>query len=78
MIDIHSMEVTLSQEGNTLGTTGEHEEMTVSLETQIPGDRPFIVIKTEGWSFDGGDEAKAIFDSLVEKFTALVQELKGK
>ena len=42
-----------TQEGNTLGTTSESEEIQISLEFQLSEkDGPFYVIKTNGWSFD--------------------------
>lgn len=47
---------TFTQEGNTLGTTEEVESITIRLETQLPGEMPFFVIVTQGWSFDDPEE----------------------
>ena len=45
------------QDGNTVGTTKEIEKIEIELYTQIPGDNPFFVIKSEtGFSFDSIDE----------------------
>jgi hypothetical protein len=52
--------VTLTQEGNTLGTTAETESITIRLETQLPGEEPFYVLETKGWSFDDAEELAAL------------------
>lgn len=58
------------QEGNSLGTTSDSEEMTVDVEFQLPDaydldskaedfdkyNGPFFVIKTEGWSINSDHE----------------------
>lgn len=38
------------QDGNTLGSTDICETITVFLEFQLPGEMPFFVLKTKGWS----------------------------
>jgi len=57
-----------TQEGNTLGTTTDYEELSISLEFAAGEDEgPFYVLKSEtGWSFDGVDELKALIER-VEK-----------
>lgn len=47
-----SAQFAFSQDGNTLGTTSETEILTVRCEYQLPGEEPFFVIDTEGFSFD--------------------------
>ena len=66
--EIGKVEVHFSQEGNTLGSTSEYEELDIRLEFQLSEeDGPFYVIKSEtGWSFDNIDELKALIDR-VEK-----------
>lgn len=55
--DFNGLTCQFTQEGNTLGTTDNIEEISISLETQLPGEEPFIVIKTTtGWSFDNIEE----------------------
>lgn len=49
-----------SQDGNTLGTTDEIEQLIIEQETQLPGDEPFFVIRTEGWSFNDAEELVAL------------------
>jgi len=66
--EIIDLKCTFSQEGNTLGTTDEYEEIEISLSFQGDEDEgPFYVIKTKtGWSFDDISELKEIIDR-VEK-----------
>ena len=46
-----------SQEGNTVGTTEDIEILTISLFTQLPGEKPFVVLQTDtGWSIDDIEE----------------------
>lgn len=59
------------QEGNTLGTTDEYEDLRVSLETQIPGEEPFIVIKSNtGWSINDTEE----LSNLINKCLGVLKE----
>jgi hypothetical protein len=55
-------EFTFSQEGNTLGTTEEYEQIKINLEFQLPEDDPFIVIRTDGWSIDSLDDIQKLVD----------------
>ena len=35
----------------------------ISLQTQMPGDRPFVVLKsTTGWSFDDASELQKLIE----------------
>jgi len=55
--EICGVKLIFVQEGNTLGTTQEHEELELSLEFQLSEDEgPFYVIKTDGWSFNDVSE----------------------
>lgn len=49
-VDIYHAEITFGQSGNTMSTTSDLETLTVSFEFQMPGEEPFAVLKTEGWS----------------------------
>lgn len=44
------------QNGNTLGTTSDLETLTICLERQLPGEKPFITIQTDGWSCDDPED----------------------
>ena len=48
------------QDGNTLGTTEEFEELFVQIETQLPGEDAFFVLRTSGWSMDSVAEFEEI------------------
>ena len=51
--EISKVSVQFNQEGNTLGTTSEYEQITISLEFQSgEDDGPFVTFKTEGWSIN--------------------------
>ncbi len=70
MRTIGGMEVKIWQDGNTVGTTEEVEELTVCLEYQIPeprkGGECFYVLKTEGWSIDGPEELAPLLNEIKE------------
>lgn len=60
---IYRISINLQQEGNTLGTTQEIEEMEIILEAPLGSmdkDGAFLVIKTDGWSLQNGQELKAL------------------
>ena len=63
---LDSMSVRLSQDGNTVGTTSEVEIIDIELVTQLPGEKPFFVIKTQGWSVDSLSELQDSFDKIVD------------
>jgi hypothetical protein len=54
------------QDGNTCGTTGETEELTIEVESPSIIDGPddcFFVLKTPtGWSVDNIDELSELID----------------
>jgi len=50
---INKVSVSFAQEGNTLGTTEEYEQIDINLEFQLDeDDGAFVVIKTDGWSMN--------------------------
>lgn len=67
MADLHKCSHEFTQEGNTLGTTEEYEAITIEQETQIPGEEPFFVIRTQGWSINDADELKRLLDKCLWK-----------
>ena len=68
--EITNVKIRFAQEGNTLGTTSDFEELEISLEFKLSEkDGAFVVIKTEGWSLDDVsglqklvDKAKRVLD----------------
>jgi len=61
--EVIGVSVSFEQEGNTLGTTEEYEEINLSLEFQAGAENdPFYVIKTKGWSFDSPEEIQKLID----------------
>ena len=63
---ISHLSVRYCQNGNTLGTTEEVEALEVSLEWQLmEEDGPFVVIRTEGWSFDNMEELQEVVERTV-------------
>jgi hypothetical protein len=59
-----SAQFAISQDGNTLGTTGETEILAVRCEYQLPGEEPFLVIGTEGFSFDDIEDLAKIIKAV--------------
>jgi hypothetical protein len=57
-----------SQEGNTNGTTGDYEDLTISCESSLGIDNDggcFYVLKSEsGWSIDNVNDLQELFDRL--------------
>ncbi len=68
MRTIGGIEVKIWQDGNTVGSTEEIEELTVCLEYQMAepgkGENCFYVLKTEGWSIDGPEELKPLLEDI--------------
>jgi len=62
---ISSFQFTFTQDGNTLGTTKEFETITIKTEYQIPGEYPFFVIETEGWSVDSVKDLETLFKNFL-------------
>lgn len=68
-----TMQLTFTQEGNTMGTTSDSEEMTVELECQtVPEEGVFYVLKTDGWSVDDVGELDAILQCAEAAWKAAV------
>jgi hypothetical protein len=64
------LEATFSQEGNTLGTTEEFEDLIIAMEYQNPPDPGtegdgFFTLKTDtGWSIDSVEEISKLIESV--------------
>lgn len=67
--DISKIKFEFTQEGNTLGTTSDFEDLVVEVESQL-GDikeEAFYVLKTStGWSFDSVDEIKELLEKVIK------------
>lgn len=67
MLSIAKASFTFTQDGNTMGTTDDHETLVVDLEYQTldpgKGDECFAVIRTDGWSVESGDEIALTVDA---------------
>lgn len=73
-IALHSASFRFSKEGNTLGITADYEELEIRLETQLPGEQPFVVIKTDGFSMNNVGE----LDQLVQRCMRVFNEHNSK
>ena len=62
---------TFVQDGNTMGTTEKFETLTVELETQLPGEDPFIVLKTTGWSIDDMEDLTELVNKCLDAYPGL-------
>lgn len=58
------IEVMLTQDGNTMGTTSDCEVLTICLEYQLPGELRFLVLKTEGWSCESPQELEGLLGAV--------------
>jgi hypothetical protein len=64
------VQAVFSQDGNTMGTTEEYEDLTITMEYQTPPDlgneaEGFFTLKTEsGWSVDNPDEIVNLIESV--------------
>lgn len=76
-MEINKIQIEFSQEGNSLGTTDEYETLNLNFEYQLPGEGPFIVIKTDGWSINESSELKE-FINKVEGFEKKIRESVNK
>jgi len=63
-----SAKISFSQDGNTIGSTSTYETLEVRLETQLPGEEPFFVIKTEGWSVNSLEELDEFLRQITDQF----------
>jgi hypothetical protein len=64
------------QDGNTCGTTSETESMEIFLETQLPGDEPFFVIQTGGWSVDNPGEMFAMLSAAQDSWEQMQAHMR--
>jgi len=53
-----------SQKGNTDGTTGEYESVTIDYEVFDESEGGYFVIRTEGWSVDSIEEMEELFNRI--------------
>lgn len=72
-IDVTTIKIGLCQEGNTIDTTDEYEELEVEIATQglsiEEPDCTFFTIKTEtGWSVNDREEWLYIFDKFIQPY----------
>lgn len=74
-----SLTAMFCQDGNTVGTTDEYERLEISLVTQLPGMRPFFVLKSEtGWSFDSVADLKKLIDQCLLAVGDNLEDEEGK
>ena len=68
---INHASVSFEQEGNSMGTTEEYEQITINLEYQLSEeDGSFIVLKTDGWSIDNPSD----LDTLINRVKRLEEK----
>lgn len=79
MITTHRMRLEITQEGNTDGTTGEYEDMTIEIEGMWMDDtgRGYAVLRTEGWSVECGAEMAQIIDAAQDAAQAVTEKLRS-
>ena len=66
----------LVQDGNTLGTTSDWEELKIVCEYQLPGEDPFFTIASDkGWSINGARELSAVIDILEKRVKEIEADL---
>lgn len=66
----------LVQDGNTLGTTSDWEELKIVCEYQLAGEDPFFTIASEkGWSVNGAKELSAIIEILEKRVKEIEADL---
>jgi hypothetical protein len=64
-IDIGKISIEFVQNGNTIGSTAEWEELVVNCEYQLPGEECFLVLKsTTGWSVNDSTELTKLLDTV--------------
>lgn len=75
-IKIGKITFELLQDGNTLGTTQDWEDIKVECEYQLPGDEPFFVVKSEkGWSINNSKELAVVIDILQKRVKDITTDL---
>ena len=77
-INTHRMEIEITQDGNTDGTTGETESMTIEIDGMWMDEsgRGYAVLRTEGWSINDGAEMAQVIDAVQDAAEALTQKLR--
>ena len=71
-IDFAGAVFEFTQDGNMVGTTEDPEVLTVSFVTQLPGDPPFLVLKSEtGWSINDVHELRLLLNTCVDALRRL-------
>lgn len=66
----------LVQDGNTLGTTSDWEELKIVCEYQLPGeDRFFTLASDKGWSINNSNQLKEIIDVLEKRVKEIESDL---
>ena len=75
----HRMEIELSQDGNTDGTTGDSESLTIEIEGMWMDEsgRGFAVLRTEGWSINDSAEMAQVIDAVQDAAEALTQKMRS-
>lgn len=77
------LEARFSQEGNTLGTTEEYEQIIIKAEYRLPPssgeeDQCFFTIHSaDGWSVDNPEEMAVLIES-VKQAAIKIGEIKSK
>jgi len=61
---LHKASVSFGQEGNTDGTTGEYESITIDYEVVDENEGGYFVIRTKGWSVDSIEELEELFNRI--------------
>jgi hypothetical protein len=70
-IKLTGLTISVSQDGNCLGSTAEFEEMTISIESDDTSidDNSFFTIKTDtGWSFNDREEWIKLYDTFINQY----------
>jgi len=62
--ELNKVSVSFSQEGNTDGTTGAYESITIDYEVVDENEGGYFVIRTEGWSVDSVEELEELFNRI--------------
>ena len=55
---------TFGQEGNTEGTTSDHEEIVIEYQNPFEFHHGFFVLRTTGWSIDNAEELAELLESI--------------
>ena len=62
--ELNKASISFTQEGNTDGTTGEYELITIDYEVFDESKGGYFVIRTEGWSVDSVEELEELFNRI--------------